>query len=743
MAKDLSRKLQDEEELLELTGEGKPKDRPTFGISEGRNNHGVFWLMHATMSVVTTKWLLSDRNVNDPNRLLFFHIWNALILCAIWRLSKTAGHEKIASLTAVLKPRRHPWKLRLWRFGYQSAVPGALIWGYQALIHYPNFPVLMMLISVELRLDLVYRAMSCRDCRLRTLAQYAMLLGCIVCIIANDYKLYSTGIIFAILAMLYAEAAKVAYSMVMSETPDIEGVTKSRELHLTGLLATLVPLLINIWVDNGFKLSFWHLLPDFSAMPTGVLFLNNYATSLALLLGGNTLTTFVPVWRKQKSDGSEDRENRTRVTSVAMVGTCSAIYLLVGRRTFISAWQILAFWFAAAVSLSLGTSWVGPTSFGADVFIRIASKAATTLASSTKDSLEATQAEHGSKVKAAQAEGRPTPRKPSKYLIFTAVVLTWFGRISLLVLPVLSWLLLIAWSVLGLPWSASHSSQQVLNSSYQPAGAFDVVVAHHSEPVQDIIDILGALTKIPRVAAIASTVYVYDKGTKLNHTDFSHQFRTQLSESGFKTAMILEGRSEGGDAETYLGHMVSKQTELANHTLFTPARFSDIRSLKQRIEDYFVPETGFLSLGSVDGFCADCEYCGDLTGWNDQRKPFIDVYRQVYNGSECKDLVLTQSNRFIASAARIRSGNKGLYGGLYNALTQSESVFHQQNYTQYVSHDRLTDTMEDPVFGRTMERMWGVLFHCSERRVAERCPSMLSGVFGRKGALEDCQCLDP
>ena len=743
MAKELSRKLRDEEELHELTEEGKTKDRPTFGISEGKNNHGVFWLMHATISVVTTKWLLSDRNTNDPNRLLFFHIWNALILCAIWRLSKTAGHEKIASLTAALKLRRLSLKLRLWRFGYQAAVPGALIWGYQALIHYPNFPVLMMLVGIELRLDLVHHAIRCRDCRLRTLAQYAVLLGCIVCIIANDYKLYTTGVIFAILAMLYAEAAKVAFSMVMSETPDTEGVTNLRELHITGLLATLVPLLINIWVDNGFSLSLWHFLPEISAMPTGVFFLNNYGSSLALLLGGNTLTTFVPVWRKQKPDGSDDRESRTRVTSVAMVGTCSAVYLLVGRRTFISAWQILAFWIAAVVSLTLGTRWTRPRSFGADGFVRVASKAATTLASSTQDSIEATQAEYALKVKAAQAEGRPTPRKPSKYLVFAAVTLTWIGRVSVLVLPVLSWLLLIAWSLAGLPWPASLSPQPVLNSTYQPAGAFDVVIVHHNEPVQDMIDLLGALTEIPRVAAIASTVYVYDKGTTLNHTDFSHRFQTQLGESSFKIAMILQGRNEGGDAETYLGHMVSKQNEVANHTLFTPARFSDIRSLKQRIEDYFVPETGFLSLGSVDGFCADCEYCGDLTGWNDQRKPFIDVYRQVYNGSECKDLVLTQSNRFIASAARIRSGDKGLYGGLYNALTEPESIFHQQNYTQYVSHGMITDTLEDPVFERTMERMWGALFRCSERRVAERCPSMLSGVFGSKGALEDCQCLDP
>jgi hypothetical protein len=52
------------------------------------------------------------------------------------------------------------------------------------------------------------------------------------------------------------------------------------------------------------------------------------------------------------------------------------------------------------------------------------------------------------------------------------------------------------------------------------------------------------------------------------------------------------------------------------------------------------------------------------------------------------------------------------------------------------------DTPDNPYFGFTVERIWGLLGQCAtDQRVAVKCPSLLSGM-GRGGEVGDCGCLD-
>jgi len=52
------------------------------------------------------------------------------------------------------------------------------------------------------------------------------------------------------------------------------------------------------------------------------------------------------------------------------------------------------------------------------------------------------------------------------------------------------------------------------------------------------------------------------------------------------------------------------------------------------------------------------------------------------------------------------------------------------------------DTPDNPFFGFTVERIWGLLMQCAtDGAVAAKCPSLLSGM-GRGGDVSDCQCLD-
>lgn len=52
------------------------------------------------------------------------------------------------------------------------------------------------------------------------------------------------------------------------------------------------------------------------------------------------------------------------------------------------------------------------------------------------------------------------------------------------------------------------------------------------------------------------------------------------------------------------------------------------------------------------------------------------------------------------------------------------------------------DSPDNPYFGFTVERIWGLMLQCAtDRGVAVRCPSLLSGM-SRGGNVGDCQCLD-
>jgi len=51
------------------------------------------------------------------------------------------------------------------------------------------------------------------------------------------------------------------------------------------------------------------------------------------------------------------------------------------------------------------------------------------------------------------------------------------------------------------------------------------------------------------------------------------------------------------------------------------------------------------------------------------------------------------------------------------------------------------DSLEHPVLGRTVERLWGILLQCSEGSIAWRCPNLERG-WRRGGETEDCGCIE-
>lgn len=145
--------------------------------------------------------------------------------------------------------------------------------------------------------------------------------------------------------------------------------------------------------------------------------------------------------------------------------------------------------------------------------------------------------------------------------------------------------------------------------------------------------------------------------------------------------------------------------------------------MRPRITQYFVPQTGFLSLWHMETVCSSAATCRDHSTWNPNPKVLESVFGAANNGTELVDMVATYRGQFIASAPRIRGNSRSMYEDLDRRFTDSEE--------------------ENPLWGYDLERLWGAVMQCpGGRRVGDRCPSLLSGMLGTVGEVEDCQCVD-
>ena len=145
-----------------------------------------------------------------------------------------------------------------------------------------------------------------------------------------------------------------------------------------------------------------------------------------------------------------------------------------------------------------------------------------------------------------------------------------------------------------------------------------------------------------------------------------------------------------------------------------------------------------LSLGFTGVLC-DCNSCGDRWGWEDSWAVVPALYEKIYNKACETDtpILLSYKGQFIASARRIRGISRKVYGGLLDTITSTEGWSHDE---KIVGSNE--DSPDNPYFGFTVERAWGLLMQCAtDGGVAARCPSLLSGM-STAGSVGDCQCLD-
>ncbi|KAF2033368.1 hypothetical protein EK21DRAFT_58873 [Setomelanomma holmii] len=265
-----------------------------------------------------------------------------------------------------------------------------------------------------------------------------------------------------------------------------------------------------------------------------------------------------------------------------------------------------------------------------------------------------------------------------------------------------------------------------LDRNYEPQIPLEIVISMYKEPVEDVSSFITSLEQTTVLAGARVIIYIKDQ-------DVNAEDIRQRTNATRVTKLANIGR----EGETYLHHINTHWERLAKHTIFLQADVHNSREFYPRLRSFFHSQrTGYLSLGPSD--ICDCQHCGDQFFWKDNTGIFPEYYSHVHNSTQdaCKHVSLSYKGQFIVSAARIRGIDKNIYKNLWHAFVDENSWAHQPEFLRGRS-----DSMSAPRFGYSMERMWNLLFQCSDMDVAWKCPSMISG-WRLGGDIGDCQCFD-
>lgn len=272
---------------------------------------------------------------------------------------------------------------------------------------------------------------------------------------------------------------------------------------------------------------------------------------------------------------------------------------------------------------------------------------------------------------------------------------------------------------------AAFINDVVLDRHYKSSLPAEVVISMYNEPTDDVAELIQSLRNMPRLSEVQVTIYMKDNDTDIE----SIKQQTKAND-------IVVLPNIGREGETYLNHVLSRWDTLAAETIFLQAHIHNPREFYARFNRYYRPaQTGFLSLG-WSGVVCDIKDCSDEFSWRDDTHLFPRIQARISSSATKPHALLNYKGQFVVSAARIRGIDRSIYNDLREALVNEKSWAHQEPYLQGQK-----DSMSQPLFGYTMERIWNLLFQCSDMQVAWKCPSLISG-WRPGGDVGDCQCFD-
>lgn len=676
-------------------------------------NATIIWLLTAAASLSTTKYLL-DHGFQYPMHLLALQIACAIVF------------KTVQSLFGLISRRlrnqpehdtgRPNESHNLLGAAHSICFAGALLCSYQAMQHLSNVPAAVMILSIDWRPG----TFDLRKWNPRQVGTFITLLFGVVLILIFDFRPSITGIEMSLLGAVFCAGAQVLQTRIdelrLNNTNSSEA---NATINFTDLFGSLFLVLLwahwresRIWAPGPYNPLLLHL---------PVLIPNALISGFCLFLKGSPFrANGLLESGSQKFTYLEDRQVARVTGPMALVClvTISCVWTAVSPPV-ISVWQAVGFAVATFAILQDANDCKDKTELGNwDI--------------DSEWQPEDDQQDYRTRTGPSHGSRRPGIGLKS-FLIFLAFAST---------------------SSLGLLLdsrarsSKGMSPRPVLDQPSPAARPLDIVVARYDESASDLATHITELFSLPQIRDLSPSITIYNKNPETNTTAFLISLQSLLPNSSSATNITLHTLPNiGRETDTYLEHITSHYHNLANHTLFMQA---DIhfgpRAYLRQIRDYFHPsKTGFLSLAPPSSYCASCDQCFDRD-WTEYPSILNALFRDFNHGRTCKNVVLTYRGQFIASAARIRGNEVGTYQRWLRELRRPQSFLHSPPYTESV-WSRKEDSMSAPRVGFTLERSWGMMMQCNEKRIADRCPTMLSsvvcptGVCG-KAVLEDCQCLD-
>ncbi|PWW73073.1 TPT-domain-containing protein [Tuber magnatum] len=274
----------------------------------------------------------------------------------------------------------------------------------------------------------------------------------------------------------------------------------------------------------------------------------------------------------------------------------------------------------------------------------------------------------------------------------------------------------------------SYSPSRFIPDNRVSRSRLDIVICMFQENTQTIHDQVEEVLGLPQLSNLETKVVVYSM-------DKTADLVSLTEETGADAAENIP--NIGRETGAYLRHILEHWDNLADHTLFLRPETEGFDRVKARIEDFFLPSTGMLSLGVGHAECS-CNECRDPWApahtWTRVPQIFSAVYGEVCPST---NILLSYGSRFIVSSKRVKGTDKHIYQHFREILESDEKHWIHQDRRQ----PGMEDTPQNPYFSHALERSWMIIFKCSEMRLAKSCPKL--DTRRKPDDWDDvCQCLD-
>ncbi|KAI1329964.1 hypothetical protein F5Y16DRAFT_61171 [Xylariaceae sp. FL0255] len=646
-------------------------------------SHQVLRAVAVAANIVTARHLFAN-GFHYPYIMLLAHAGIVVFIeiCCDWG---RAGNRQENSQQGRLDIKRMIWQLL-----FSVSIALGLTWTYQALLHNRNTTLWLMILALDwaVVLERVVVCRTHRDEKQRSLDAPLSVFTFLICvgmIICYENALTGSALSQLFSAALFMTAARNMWRRGLVESSFDIGSLRM-DSYVAGIAVCIPMTIIPI-----FAFAPWRRV-DFHTEGRLLWILLSLFVGTLSLLSDRTLKKLTSIIQNRiTATTSMDHDFGSHLFFMLVLAAVEVDNSLFQHRPSITrAAQWLAF--AIASLTTVNVEWIPLSGFRTSpppLYTQIPI------------------------LKAATAPSDEMIEDPESFLPLgghPADEAAWFHRVSLIWQSILSSLTLL------LILSCAMNRAEPI--PHPPAPDLDIVIAWYDEPVERVISTARLAIDLPSLAGRRTRTIVYNKGFE-NGSDVQ-ELRSAFPKSETAELVIRQLENVGREGETYLTHVLrsGNDTEKASsHTIFLQTEPHEPMYLEKRLKDYFVAETGFLSLSYARNYCHSCNDCNDHAGWSLDSETLHYIFASSMGRNQtCRDISLTYRGQFVVSAKRMARANRELF------------------------EEARTRLLKDVDFGFSLERLWGVLFQCP--RQSARCPSLLSGWLGNVAEMDDCQCLD-